>query len=73
MKSLNRAKALPVKPFLKRPQGSQEQQQEQSRRDSKMFSLAEPQPPAQKQPAAYADPEYIQYNPNYNEENREPV
>lgn len=38
-----------------------------------MFSLAEPQPPAQKQPVAYADPEYIQYNPNYNEENREPV
>lgn len=73
MKSLNRAKALPVKPFLKRPQGSQEQQQEQSRRDSKMFSLAEPQPPAQKQPVAYADPEYIQYNPNYNGENREPV
>lgn len=51
-------------------QGSQEQQQEQTRRDSKVFSLAGSQP---NQPVAYVDPEYVQYNPHYNEENREPV
>ncbi|EYE96335.1 putative aquaglyceroporin [Aspergillus ruber CBS 135680] len=54
-------------------QDGQEQQQEEPGRDSKMFSLAGSQPPSRNQPVAYVDPEYTQYNPHYNEENREPV